>query len=159
AQPMQLLDLPTPEPRDGEVLLRVRCCGVCYSDLKTATGHMPYSASLKLPHVAGHEIVAETVPDAQRVVVYNYWPCGRCRSCRGGRDTVCSDLLGWVGFTSPGGFQEYLCVPEQYVLPVPDSIPDEQAAAISCATGTSYRAIVTRGDVRPGEVVLIVGVG
>jgi D-arabinose 1-dehydrogenase-like Zn-dependent alcohol dehydrogenase len=72
---------------------------------------------------------------------------------------VCLNLRGWVGFTSPGGFQEYLVVPEKYALPLPDSIPDQQAAALSCATGTSYRAVISRGKVAAGESVLVVGTG
>src|SRR5918911_147228 len=166
-RPLELLDLPVPTPGDGEVLVRVRYCGVCYSDVKTVTGHMPYSPTLKLPHVAGHEIAGvveqagpgTTLPVGQRVAIYNYWACGTCRSCRAGEETVCLNLRGWVGFTSPGGFQECLVVPEKYALPLPDSIPDEQAAALSCATGTSYRAVISRGKVAAGESVLVVGAG
>lgn len=166
-RPLELLDLPVPTPGDGEVLVRVRYCGVCYSDVKTVTGHMPYSPTLKLPHVAGHEIAGEVesagpgtrLHVGQRVAIYNYWACGTCRSCRAGEETVCLNLRGWVGFTSPGGFQEYLVVPEKYALPLPDSIPDQQAAALSCATGTSYRAVITRGKVAAGESVLVVGAG
>jgi D-arabinose 1-dehydrogenase-like Zn-dependent alcohol dehydrogenase len=128
---------------------------------------MPYSPALKLPHVAGHEIAgvvesagpSTSLRSGQRVAVYNYWACGTCRSCRAGEETVCLNLRGWVGFTSPGGFQEYLVVPEKYALPLPDSIPDEQAAALSCATGTSYRAVISRGKVAAGESVLVVGAG
>jgi 2-desacetyl-2-hydroxyethyl bacteriochlorophyllide A dehydrogenase len=166
-RPLEPLDLPVPEPGPGEVLVHIRFCGLCYSDVKTCTGHMPYSSRLRLPHVAGHEIAGElaaagpgtTIPTGQRVAVYNYWACGTCRSCRAGEETICLDLRGWVGFTSPGGFQEYLVVPERYVLPLPASIAFEQAAALSCATGTSYRAVVTRGRVAAGESVLVVGTG
>ena len=166
-RPLALLDLPAPTPAAGEVLVRVRFCGVCYSDVKTTTGHMPFSPTLRLPHVAGHEVAGEveaagpgtSLSVGQRVAVYNYWACGTCRSCRAGEETVCLDLRGWVGFTSPGGFQEYLVVPERYALPLPASIPDEQAAALSCATGTSYRAVVTRGRVAAGETVVVVGAG
>jgi propanol-preferring alcohol dehydrogenase len=167
AKPLEALDLPEPEPGPGEVLVRIRFCGLCYSDVKTCTGHMPYSSRLRLPHVAGHEIAGEiaatgpatTLGTGQRVAVYNYWACGSCRSCRAGEETICLDLRGWVGFTSPGGFQEYLVVPERYVLPLPSSIAFEQAAALSCATGTSYRAVVTRGRVAAGESVLVIGTG
>src|SRR5919205_135935 len=166
-RPLELLDLPVPTPGDGEVLVRVRYCGVCFSDVKTVTGHMPYSPTLKLPHVAGHEIAGvieqtgpgTTLNTGQRVAIYNYWACGTCRSCRAGEETVCLNLRGWVGFTSPGGFQEYLVVPEKYALPLPDSIADQQAAALSCATGTSYRAVISRGKVAAGESVLVVGAG
>src|SRR5437763_13667212 len=81
AEPLQLIDLPEPTVPDGWVLLRILTCGVCYSDLKTARGHMPYSAQLRLPHLVGHEIAGEVVragPETgfapgERVVVYNYW--------------------------------------------------------------------------------------
>jgi D-arabinose 1-dehydrogenase-like Zn-dependent alcohol dehydrogenase len=167
AAPLQLIDLPEPTVPDGWVLLRILACGVCYSDLKTARGHMPYSAQLRLPHLVGHEIAGEVVragPETgfapgERVVVYNYWTCGRCPSCTSGRENLCEAKYGWVGFTSPGGFAELLAVPADRLLPLPDSISNEEAATISCALGTSYRAVVTRGRVQPGETVVILGVG
>lgn len=165
--PLQLIDLPDPEVQPGSVLIRVLACGVCYSDLKTARGHMAYSATLKLPHVPGHEISGEVVeagPETgfqagDRVVAYHYWPCGRCTYCRMGRENLCTALKGWTGFTSPGGFEEFLAVPADRLLRVPDGITPEQAAPATCATGTAYRAVVTRGRVQPGETVLVLGVG
>jgi D-arabinose 1-dehydrogenase-like Zn-dependent alcohol dehydrogenase len=167
ARPLERLTLPRPSPGPGEVLVRVLYCGVCYSDFKTVTGRMAYSARLPLPHVAGHEISGEvaatgpgvTLPVGQRVVVYIYWGCGACRACRLGLEPLCAAPRGWVGFTTPGGFQEYLVVPASHVLPLPASVPPERAAALSCATGTSYRAVVTRGQVRPGETALVIGAG
>jgi len=167
AAPLQLIDLPDPQAPAGSVLVRVLACGVCYSDLKTARGHMAYSATLKLPHVPGHEISGEVVeadPETgfqagDRVVVYHYWPCGRCTYCRMGRENLCIALKGWTGFTSPGGFQEFLAVPADRLLRIPDGITPEQAAPATCATGTGYRAVVTQGRVRPGETVVVLGVG
>lgn len=165
-QPLQLLDLPVPEVGAGEVLVRVLACGVCYSDVKTARGKMAFSPTLPLPHVPGHEIAAEVVQAApetgfqpgDRVVVYNYWPCGQCAYCRQGRENLCLSLRGWVGFTSPGGMEEYLSVPADRLLPLPPGIRPEEAATLSCASGTGYRAVV-RGRVEPGETVVILGVG
>jgi 2-desacetyl-2-hydroxyethyl bacteriochlorophyllide A dehydrogenase len=165
--PLQLIDLPDPEVQPGSVLIRVLACGVCYSDLKTARGKMAYSATLKLPHVPGHEISGEVVeadPETgfqtgDRVVVYHYWPCGRCTYCRMGLENLCIALKGWTGFTSPGGFEEFLAVPADRLLRVPDGITPEQAAPATCATGTGYRAVVTRGRVKPGETVVVLGVG
>ncbi|MGE5263135.1 MAG: alcohol dehydrogenase catalytic domain-containing protein [Acidobacteriota bacterium] len=165
--PLELLDLPVPARQPGMVLIRILTCGVCYSDYKTAHGRMAYSPTLKLPHVPGHEICGEVVeagPEAgfrtgERVIVYNYWSCGRCALCRMGQENLCENLQGWVGFTTPGGFEEYLAVPSERLLRLPDGITPEQAAPTSCSLGTSYRAVVTRAQARPGQIVVVQGVG
>jgi D-arabinose 1-dehydrogenase-like Zn-dependent alcohol dehydrogenase len=165
--PLRLVELPTPSPGPQEVLVRVRGCGVCRSDLKVASGAMPFSASLPLPHVPGHEVAGEVValgPGAQgrvgeRVVVYNYWACRTCAYCQAGQENLCTQLRGWVGFTSHGGFQEYLAVPDDCVLPLPPNIPVERGGPLSCALGTAYHATVTRGAVRAGETVVVLGAG
>ncbi len=165
--PLELIDLPTPQVKPGFVLIRVLACGVCYSDYKTARGRMAYSPTLKLPHVPGHEICGEVVQAGsetdfrvgERVIVYNYWSCGRCAMCRMGQENLCENLQGWVGFTSPGGFEEFLAVPAERLLRLPEGITPEQAAPTSCALGTSYRAVVTRGNVRAGQTVVVQGVG
>ncbi|MDR5694560.1 MAG: alcohol dehydrogenase catalytic domain-containing protein [Armatimonadota bacterium] len=166
-EPLRLAEVPVPEPGPGEVLVKVIACGVCRSDLKIVEGHMPFSPTLPLPHVPGHEICGEvaacgagtTLPLGQRVVVHNYWSCGRCRFCLMGEETLCDHLRGWVGFTSPGGFQEYLVVPEAHALPLPPAIDPEGAGVLSCAVGTSYHALVSQARVQPGETVVILGVG
>ncbi len=165
--PLELINLPVPQAKPGFVLIRILTCGVCYSDYKTARGRMAYSPTLKLPHVPGHEICGEVVEAAPetglrvgaRVIVYNYWSCGRCAYCRMGLENLCENLQGWVGFTTPGGFEEFLAVPADRLLRLPEGISPEQAAPTSCALGTSYRAVVTRGQVRPGQTVVVQGVG
>ena len=165
--PLELVDLPIPEVKPGAVLIRVLTCGVCYSDFKTVRGKMAYSPTLKLPHVPGHEICGEVVeakPDTgfrvgERVIVYNYWACGKCAMCRMGMENLCENLQGWVGFTTPGGFEEFLAVPAERLLHLPDGVTPEQAAPTSCALGTSYRAVSTRAQVRPGQTVIVQGVG
>jgi len=173
--PLRLLDLPQPAPGPGQVLVRVLGCGVCRSDLKIADGVMPFSPALRLPHVPGHEIAGEIVafgsPDpagtprdaalrtGDRVVVYNYWGCRTCAHCQAGEENLCERLRGWTGFTSPGGFQEYLVVPEDCVLPLPPNVPPEHGGPLSCALGTAYHAVVTQGAVRAGESVAILGAG
>lgn len=165
--PLKLIDLPIPVVKPGFVLIRILTCGVCYSDFKTATGKMPFSKTLKLPHVPGHEICGEVAESCQqsgfhageRVIVYNYWSCCKCAMCRMGMENLCDALNAWVGFTDPGGFEEYLAVPAERLLRLPAGIAPEQAAPSSCALGTSYRAVVTRGQVRPGQTVVVQGVG
>lgn len=165
--PLRLLDLPQPEPQPGHVLVRVLACGVCYTDVKTSRGRMTWSSQVALPHVPGHEVsavVAEADPKTgftpgERVLVYNYWSCGRCPSCLIGREVLCEALEGWVGFATPGGFQEFLSVRADRLIRVPHNISAEEACAASCAFGTGYRAVATRGRIQPGEVVVIIGVG
>ena len=166
-QPLEPLDVPEPEVPSEYALLEVPACGVCFSDVKTSRGLMPYSAELPLPHVPGHEIagrVLETnprglVPEGGLVTVFHYWPCRHCAACRRGDETLCTQLDAWMGFTHPGGFQERLAVPVDRLIALPDSIEPVHAAPMSCALGTAYRAVVTRGDVRAGSRVAVIGLG
>jgi 2-desacetyl-2-hydroxyethyl bacteriochlorophyllide A dehydrogenase len=166
-QPLVPMDRPEPRPGPGEVLVRVLACGVCRTDLKIVGGQMAFSKTQTLPHVPGHEVAGEvaatgpgvSLAPGQRVVVFNYWGCGRCPHCLAGEEHLCEALRGWVGFTTPGGFQEYLVVPANYVLALPASVSPTEGAAMSCALGTGYRAVVTRGGVRAGETAVIVGSG
>jgi 2-desacetyl-2-hydroxyethyl bacteriochlorophyllide A dehydrogenase len=164
---LEMLDLPRPEPRAGWAVVQVVTCGLCYSDVKTAQGRMPYSASLALPHVPGHEVcgrVIEVAPGGalsigDRVVAYHVWSCHGCAACRRGDEQLCLAPTGWMGFTHPGGFQEFLAVPVEFLLPIPDSIPDELAPALTCALGTAYHATVGRAAVQPGQRVVVLGLG
>jgi D-arabinose 1-dehydrogenase-like Zn-dependent alcohol dehydrogenase len=166
-EPLRPVDLPTPSPGPGEVLVRIVGCGVCRSDLKVVSGTMPFSATLRLPHVPGHEIAGEIAalgPGArgrvgERVIVYHYWACGRCAHCQAGEENLCLHLRGWAGFTTPGGFQEYLAVPDDCVLGLPPNIPTERGGPLTCALGTAYHSVVTRGGVRAGETVCLLGAG
>ncbi len=95
----------------------------------------------------------------QRVVVYNYFACQRCLLCRLGRENLCLALEGGVGITTAGGFAEFLVVPPRCLQALPAGLSAEQAAVLSCALGTGYRAVVTRGATRAGETVVVLGVG
>jgi acryloyl-coenzyme A reductase len=167
AAPLVLFDLPVPEVPPGYVLVRILACGVCYTDVRVARGRMTWSSSIELPHVPGHEVSAEVIeapPETgfqpgERVLVYNYWSCGRCPACLIGREVLCENLEGWVGVSTPGGFQEYLSVRPDRLVRVPEWIEAEEVCAASCAFGTGYRAVATRGRVQPGEVVVILGAG
>jgi alcohol dehydrogenase len=166
-EPLVPIEVPEPDLPNGYALLDVLTCGICFSDVKTWRGEMPFSEDLSLPHIPGHEIygrVVSTEPpgllrDGTVGIVYHYWPCGRCSSCRRGDETLCSDLDGWVGFTHPGGFRERIAVPVSRLIPIPPSIDPISAAPMSCALGTAYRSVAVRGGVRPGMSVAIVGLG
>lgn len=167
AEPLRPAELPAPELQPGHALVEVLTCGVCYSDVKTSRGRMPYSGRLALPHVPGHEICArvlETDPPGAIepgtvVVVYHVWPCRRCGRCRAGQEQLCRDPQAWAGFTHPGGFQERLVAPLDRLTPVPPGIDPVHAAPLTCALGTAYRAVVTRGGVGPGARAVVLGLG
>ena len=166
-EPLIPIEVPEPELPPGYALLEVLTCGVCYSDVKTSRGQMPFSDGLDLPHIPGHEICgrviatepAGLVEPGTIGVVFHYWPCGRCAPCRRGDETLCSSLAGWVGFTHPGGFRERIAVPVERLIRIPPSIDPISAAPMSCALGTAYRSVAVRGAVRPGMAVGIVGLG
>jgi 2-desacetyl-2-hydroxyethyl bacteriochlorophyllide A dehydrogenase len=166
-RPLEPMERPRPSPAPGHALVEVLACGLCFSDVKTARGKMPYSASLKLPHVPGHEIsgrIAEcngesSFAPGDRVVVFHNWACHRCSSCRRGEENLCQSLVAWMGFTHPGGFQEYVTVPFEYLVPVPAHIGPATAPVLTCAMGTAYRAVAVRGAVRAGERVVVLGLG
>lgn len=166
-RPLEAVEVPEPALLTGHAVIEVLACGVCFSDIKTSRGAMPYSGELALPHIPGHEIcgrVVETNPagaiePGTLVVVYHYWPCGRCRRCRAGDENLCADLRAWLGFTHDGGFRERLAVPFDRLFTVPVGIDPVHAAPMTCAVGTAYRAAVTRGGVEPGGTVAVIGLG
>ena len=148
------LDVPMPEPGQGEALLRVRRVGICGTDLHIFQGHLDH----RVPKggVIGHETLAEVVdaPPASgfgagdRVVVDPVVSCERCRACRMGAYYLCQKLKV-RGVDMTGGMQEYWAVPVTQLLRVPDTLPDDQAAVIeplAVATHDVERASVKRGD-------------
>jgi alcohol dehydrogenase len=166
-RPLERMELPVPDLRPGHALLEVLTCGVCFSDVKTSRGKMPYSADLTLPHVPGHEICArvlDTEPHGALepgtvVVAHHVWPCRRCDRCRAGQENICREPRAWMGFTHPGGFQERLVAPIDRLTPVPPGIDAVHAAPMTCALGTAYRSVVTRGRVAAGTRVVVIGLG
>jgi D-arabinose 1-dehydrogenase-like Zn-dependent alcohol dehydrogenase len=165
-RPLERVELPEPELQPGYALLDVLTCGVCFTDVKTARGRQPYSDRLELPHVPGHEICARVVRSdppvlepGTVVVVYHLWPCGRCGRCRAGDEQLCENPVGWTGFMTPGGFQQRMKAPIDRLTIVPGEIDPVSAAPLTCAIGTSYRAVVNRGGVRPGDTAVVNGLG
>lgn len=140
-------ELPIPEPGPGQVLLCVRACGVCRTDLHIVDGELP---NPKLPLILGHQIVGEVVQKGsgaeryqigQRVgVPWLGWTCGECRFCQSGRENLC-DRARFTGYTLDGGYAEYAVADERYCFSIPDGYPDEQAAPLLCAGLIGYRAL------------------
>ena len=165
--PLELAELEPDRLTPGHARIEVLAVGVCFSDVKIARGRMPFSGALALPHVPGHEIAGRIVecdppgalPVGALVAVYNVWPCGLCDRCRAGDENICRAPTVRAGFTEPGGLREEMVVPLDRLLLVPPGIDAAHAAPLTCALGTAYRAVVTRGDVRAGDRVAVIGLG
>jgi propanol-preferring alcohol dehydrogenase len=148
--PLELRELPDPRPGPGQVLVRVRACGVCRTDLHVADGELP---NPKLPLVLGHEIVGEVVegtryPPGTRVgIPWLGWTCGECEQCRAGRENLCVRAR-FTGYLFDGGYAELAVADARYCFPLPDKYDDAGAAPLLCAGLIGHRSLRMAGDAR-----------
>ena len=141
-RPLVERELPEPEPGPGQVLLRVRACAVCRTDLHVVDSELP---DPKLPLVIGHQIVAEA-PDGRRLgVPWLGWTDGTCRYCLSGRENLC-DGARFTGYMLDGGYAEWTVADERFCLELPDEYEDVHAAPLLCAGLIGYRALRLAGD-------------
>ncbi|NNM73116.1 zinc-binding dehydrogenase [Enterovirga aerilata] len=153
---------PPPPPGPGEVQIRVRAVGLNHIDVWGFRG-MAF-ARRKLPVVVGAEAsgeiasvgqgVSALVP-GQRVVMYGAMTCGRCRACREGRDNLCEEVGGIMGFHLDGFSREFVNMPARLVLPVPDGVSFEDAACAPIAYGTVQHMLFDNARLEPGESILV----
>ncbi len=161
---IRLEEVPDPEPAAGEVLVDVKAAALNHLDIWVRRGgrqelqwpHVPGSDAAGLvsalgPGVAGLEV-------GEPVIVNPGLACGHCRFCREGRHSLCRDF-GIVGMHRPGTFAEKTAVPARCVAPVPEHLDFAPAAALGVAYLTAWRMLFTRARIRPGETVLIHGIG
>jgi L-iditol 2-dehydrogenase len=168
---MELRELPRPEPRDGEVLIKVHACAVCGTDLRIFAGGK--TRGVYPPRVLGHEIAGQVislgavaseytnVQPGDRVAVPPGVPCLACRFCNTGRENLCTRRKG-LGYFYDGGFAEYMIVPDVAVrhgllYPIPDTLSDAEAAIaepLACVVNGQ-----SKSQVRLGDVVVITGAG
>ncbi|MGD9734579.1 MAG: zinc-dependent alcohol dehydrogenase family protein [Solirubrobacterales bacterium] len=151
-QSLRLQELPDPEPGPGQVLIAVRACGVCRTDLHIQDGEL---ARPKLPLVPGHQIVgtvaglgegAERFAAGRRIgVPWLGWVDGNCRYCREGRENLC-DAARFTGYDIDGGYAELAVADERFCFPLPDDLSDEGAAPLLCAGLIGFRALRLVGD-------------
>ena len=158
------VERPVPVPGDDEVLVRVRVCGVCRTDLHLAQGDLPPKAPGVVP---GHEVVGEVVATGPAVhevglgdrvgIAWLRRTCLQCRWCRAGQENLCrrSEYTGW---DADGGFAEYAVAPAGYVYALPDAFSDTQAAPLLCAGIIGYRSL-RRAQLPPGGRLGIYGYG
>lgn len=158
--PLVYEDVEKPSPGKGEVLLKIKCCGVCRTDLHIVEGDLP---AIKLPLIPGHQVVAvveevgdgvDNVTRGERVgVPWLYWSCGKCKYCRHGLENLCDNAL-FTGYSVDGGYAEYMVAKADFVHSLPPSYDDCHAAPLLCAGAVGYRSLRLTGLLERGEGVL-----
>jgi alcohol dehydrogenase, propanol-preferring len=153
-EPLQLCDVPRPEPGPGQVLIQVSACGVCRTDLHIVDGEL---TEPKLPLILGHQIVGRIVESGAGVdefaegdrvgVPWLGWSCGECQYCRAGRENLC-DSARYTGYHLDGGYAEFAVADARFCFLIPEGFPDLQAAPLLCAGLIGYRSLVMAGEGR-----------
>ena len=153
-QPLRQAELPVPKPAAGQLLIKIRACAVCRTDLHVVDGELNKP---KLPLIPGHEIVGtvaekgvgvERFQVGQRIgIPWVGWTCDECEYCRKGRENLCAQAK-FTGYTLDGGYAEYTLADERFCFPIPESFKDTEAAPLLCAGLIGYRSLVKAGNGR-----------
>lgn len=153
-QALRLAEVARPRPGPDQVLIKIRACGVCRTDLHVVDGDL---IEPKLPLIPGHEIVGTVAEKGGRVeqfaigdrvgVPWLGFTCGRCQYCLSGRENLCAEAR-FTGYQLDGGYAEYTVADPRYCFPLPAGYSDAEAAPLLCAGLIGYRALVMAGDAR-----------
>jgi propanol-preferring alcohol dehydrogenase len=141
-RPLREAELPDPEPGPGQVLIEVRACAVCRTDLHVVDGELP---DPKLPLVPGHQIVGVAADGRRLGVPWLGWTDGECRYCRSGRENLCDRAL-FTGYQLDGGYAETVVADERFCFQLPDGYRDVEAAPLLCAGLIGYRSLRMTGN-------------
>jgi propanol-preferring alcohol dehydrogenase len=158
AEPLSLVEIPTPEPGPGEILIKVSACGVCHTELDEIEGRTPPP---RLPVVPGHEVVghvAKLGPASTRHPLGTRVGVGWIHASTGGSDENLAEQFVATGRDVDGGYAEYLVVPERYAFAIPEVFSDVQAAPLLCAGAIGYRALKLC-NLRNGQSLGLTGFG
>jgi propanol-preferring alcohol dehydrogenase len=150
--PLQLREIAAPDPTPSQLLLKVKACGVCRTDLHIFEGELDKP---RLPLILGHEIVGEVVALGRKTrgffmgqTVGVPWlgrTCGKCRFCLAGRENLCDDAA-FTGYQLNGGYAEFTAADARFCFPVPDYYAPAEAAPLLCAGLIGYRSLRMAGD-------------
>src|SRR6185369_8587681 len=163
--PLRVEERDVPRPGPGQVLVRMETCGLCHTDIHAAHGDWPVKPAP--PFVPGHEgvgivevlgagVTSRAVGERVAIPWLGY-ACGHCRYCIGGWETLCEEQRN-SGYSVDGAFAEYAVAAADYVVPVPDGVSSFDAAPLTCAGVTTYKAVKV-ARVAPAETVAVFGVG
>ena len=152
--PLRPMEIERPKPGPGEVLIQVRACAVCRTDLHVVDGELE---NPKLPLVPGHEIVGTVVEAGSSANWFNVgarvgvpwlgWTCGECAFCLSDRENLC-DRARFTGYTIDGGYAEYVVADERFCFPIPQNCSDAEAAPLLCAGLIGYRSLMKTGNAK-----------
>jgi propanol-preferring alcohol dehydrogenase len=162
--PLKMIDMPVPEPRPGELLLKVRACGVCHTEIDEIEGRTPPPV---YPVIPGHQVIGivqqykgrrSDIQTGDRVgVAWIYHACGKCNYCRTGQENLCSDFQA-TGRDVHGGYAEYMVADENFVYKIPALFSDAEAAPLLCAGAIGFRSL-SLCNVRNGMCLGLTGFG
>jgi propanol-preferring alcohol dehydrogenase len=164
-QPLRVEDVAKPEPESGQVVVKVEACGLCHTDIHAAHGDWPVRP--QPPFIPGHEGVGlverlgtgvKGLSEGDRVAVpWLGWACGACELCASGWETLCPNAR-YTGYTVNGGFADYVVAESSFVGRVPDAVDPLDAAPLTCAGVTTYKAVKVSGA-RSSDLVAVFGIG
>jgi alcohol dehydrogenase, propanol-preferring len=164
SNPLQYVSVADPVPGDDQVLIRVRCCAVCRTDLHVVEGEL---TPRKSPVIPGHQVIGTVeaagknatrfAPGTRVGVAWLHRTDGTCAYCRSGRENLC-DHPDFTGYSVDGGYAELLVAPEQFVYPIPENFSELQAAPLLCAGIIGFRCLRLSG-VQPGNALAFYGFG
>jgi propanol-preferring alcohol dehydrogenase len=162
-EPLELQDLPAPQPGPHQIRVKISACGVCHTELDEIEGRL----QPKLPVIPGHQIVgtvealgygADKFDLGERVgIAWINYACNRCDFCRQGNENLCSEFQG-TGCDADGGYAEYTVVQQDFAYPIPERLSDFQGAPLLCAGAIGYRALRLT-NLRDGQILGLFGFG
>lgn len=162
-EPLELTELPIPEPSGNELLISISRCGVCHTEIDEIEGRI----RARLPIILGHEVIGRVKllgPDARKFEVnervgisWINWACGQCEFCLSGRENLCPNAK-FTGKDVNGGYAEYALISEDFSIRIPERFTDSRAAPLLCAGAIGYRALRLSG-VKPGQTLGLFGFG
>lgn len=156
-------DVPDPLPREDQVLVRIKACALNHLDLWVRKG-LP---GVKLPHINGSDVAGDVIEvgsyiagikRGMRVLLAPMTFCNHCEHCNAGRQNFCRDF-SVLGYLNDGGNCELIAVPEVNVIPIPDSLTYDQASSVPLVFLTAWHMLVTRAQIKAGDIVLVLGGG
>ncbi|MFZ5518883.1 MAG: zinc-dependent alcohol dehydrogenase family protein [Candidatus Zhuqueibacterota bacterium] len=162
-EPLEWVDAPKPVPGKNELLVKVRACGVCHTELDEIEGRTPPPT---FPMILGHQVVGivEQTTDrggirrGDRVgVAWIYSSCGECEYCTSGNENLCAEFKA-TGRDANGGYAEYMTVPEKFAFPIPANFSDVDAAPLLCAGAIGYRSLALT-NLTDGQLLGLTGFG